>query len=198
MEPSHVARANAIDIIGDTIDNCGPHAETVARLLCDLGSGLYYAAEEGRLPDAMGALERFADELHDGTSPVSRALLNLSDFEDLRSDLAQLEALAHAASETLRLLPHVGFPVGAEGEDTERRLNHGRLVCLVFAIRDAAREAVLQAGRALARAAQSVSNTPPPAGQNLTGRTGRGESAGHEDETMDRTSLRSVPASACL
>jgi hypothetical protein len=52
-------------------------------------------------------------------------------LENVRSCLVDLEALAHAARETLDRLPYMPRSTGSEGPELEVRLNYGRLQTLV-------------------------------------------------------------------
>jgi hypothetical protein len=54
-----------------------------------------------------------------------------------------LEALAHAARETLDRLPYMPRPSGSEGQELEVRLNYGRLQTLVAATATSARDVLL-------------------------------------------------------
>jgi hypothetical protein len=58
-----LARIDALELIAEAIDNCGPHAETVANLLVDIGAGVYHAAEDGRLAEAIEILSRASEAL---------------------------------------------------------------------------------------------------------------------------------------
>jgi hypothetical protein len=60
----NLVKADALEVIGHTIDKCGPYADAVARIFCDIGSGVFHAADEGWLPTALDVLTRVADELH--------------------------------------------------------------------------------------------------------------------------------------
>jgi hypothetical protein len=66
-------------------------------------------------------------------------------LENLRSFLVDLEALAHAARETLDRLPYMPVPVSptSEGPELEGRLNYGRLQALVTATASSAKEVLL-------------------------------------------------------
>jgi hypothetical protein len=64
-------------------------------------------------------------------------------LENVRSFLVDLEALAHAARETLDRLPYMPRPSGSEGQELEVRLNYGRLQTLVSATATSARDVLL-------------------------------------------------------
>jgi hypothetical protein len=66
-------------------------------------------------------------------------------LENLRSFLVDLEALAHAARETLDRLPFMPLPPDptSEGPELESRLNYGRLQALVTATASSAKEVLL-------------------------------------------------------
>jgi hypothetical protein len=66
-------------------------------------------------------------------------------LENLRSFLVDLEALAHAAWETLDRLPFLPTPLSprSEGQELESRLNYGRLQALVTATATSAKEVLL-------------------------------------------------------
>jgi hypothetical protein len=66
-------------------------------------------------------------------------------LENLRSVLVDLEALAHAARETLDRLPFMPLPPHprSEGQELESRLNYGRLQALVTATASSAKEVLL-------------------------------------------------------
>jgi hypothetical protein len=66
-------------------------------------------------------------------------------LENLRSVLVDLEALAHAARETLDRLPFMPLPPAptSEGPELESRLNYGRLQALVTATASSAKEVLL-------------------------------------------------------
>jgi hypothetical protein len=66
-------------------------------------------------------------------------------LENLRSFLVDLEALAHAAWETLDRLPFLPTPLSprTEGQELESRLNYGRLQALVTATATSAKEVLL-------------------------------------------------------
>ncbi len=66
-------------------------------------------------------------------------------LENLRSVLVDLEALAHAAWETLDRLPFLPTPLSprSEGQELESRLNYGRLQALVTATASSAKEVLL-------------------------------------------------------
>jgi hypothetical protein len=64
-------------------------------------------------------------------------------LENVRSYLVDLEALAHAARETLDRLPYLPRPSGSEHPELEARLNYGRLQTLVSATAASAKELLL-------------------------------------------------------
>ena len=66
-------------------------------------------------------------------------------LENLQSVLVNLEALAHAARETLDRLPYMPVPLSSrsEGQELESRLNYGRLQALVTATASSAKEVLL-------------------------------------------------------
>jgi hypothetical protein len=64
-------------------------------------------------------------------------------LENVRSFLVDLEALAHAARETLDRLPYLPRASGSEGQELEVRLNYGRLQTLVSATAASAKEVLL-------------------------------------------------------
>jgi hypothetical protein len=66
-------------------------------------------------------------------------------LENLRSVLVDLEALAHAAWETLDRLPFLptSLTPRSEGQELESRLNYGRLQALVTATASSAKEVLL-------------------------------------------------------
>jgi hypothetical protein len=66
-------------------------------------------------------------------------------LENLRSVLVDLEALAHAAWETLDRLPFLPTPLSprSEGQELESRLNYGRLQALVTATASSAKDVLL-------------------------------------------------------
>jgi hypothetical protein len=77
-------------------------------------------------------------------------------LENVRSFLVDLEALAHAARETLDRLPYMPRPSGSEGQELEVRLNYGRLQTLVAATATSAKEVLLACDQMLAE-----SDEPP-------------------------------------
>jgi hypothetical protein len=64
-------------------------------------------------------------------------------LENVRSYLVDLEALAHAARDTLDRLPYLPRSSGSEGPELEVRLNYGRLQTLVSATAASARDVLL-------------------------------------------------------
>jgi hypothetical protein len=77
-------------------------------------------------------------------------------LENVRSVLVDLEALAHAARETLDRLPYMPRPSGSEGQELEVRLNYGRLQTLVAATATSAKDVLLACDQMLAE-----SDEPP-------------------------------------
>jgi hypothetical protein len=82
------------------------------------------------------------------TKPLSESntVIRLrTSLENLRSVLVDLEALAHAARETLDRLPFMPLPPDptSEGPELESRLNYGRLQALVTATASSAKEVLL-------------------------------------------------------
>jgi hypothetical protein len=70
-------------------------------------------------------------------------------LENVRSYLVDLEALAHAARDTLDRLPYMPRSSGSEGPELEVRLNYGRLQTLVSATAASARDVLLACDRML-------------------------------------------------
>ena len=90
-------------------------------------------------------------------SGVSKALLyhyypskDVLIFAIIHTHLVDLEALAHAARETLDRLPYMPRPSGSEGQELEVRLNYGRLQTLVAATATSAKEVLLACDQMLA------------------------------------------------
>jgi hypothetical protein len=77
-------------------------------------------------------------------------------LENVRSYLVDLEALAHAARETLDRLPYLPRSSGSEGQELEVRLNYGRLQTLVATTATSARDVLLACDQMLAE-----SDEPP-------------------------------------
>jgi hypothetical protein len=82
------------------------------------------------------------------TTPLgeSNTVIRLrTSLENLQSVLVDLEALAHAARETLDRLPYMPLPPNprSEGQELESRLNYGRLQALVTATASSAKEVLL-------------------------------------------------------
>jgi hypothetical protein len=77
-------------------------------------------------------------------------------LENVRSYLVDLEALAHAARETLDRLPYLPRASGSEGQELEVRLNYGRLQTLVAATATSARDVLVACDEML-----EESNEPP-------------------------------------
>ena len=70
-------------------------------------------------------------------------------LENVRSYLVDLEALAHAARDTLDRLPYMPRPSGSEHPELEARLNYGRLQTLVSATAASAKEVLLECDQML-------------------------------------------------
>ncbi|HWN70162.1 MAG TPA: hypothetical protein VNM90_21130 [Haliangium sp.] len=70
-------------------------------------------------------------------------------MENVRSFLVDLEALAHAARDTLDRLPYMPRSSASEGPELEVRLNYGRLQTLVSATATSARDVLLACDRML-------------------------------------------------
>jgi hypothetical protein len=85
-------------------------------------------------------------------------------LENVRSCLVDLEALAHAARETLDRLPYLPRPSGSEGRELEVRLNYGRLQTLVSATATSARDVLVACDEMLAE-----SDAPPDGGDGGDG-----------------------------
>jgi hypothetical protein len=80
-------------------------------------------------------------------------------LENVRSYLVDLEAMAHAARETLDRLPYMPRPPDSEGQELEVRLNYGRLQTLVVATATSARDVLLACDQMLGE-----SGEPPEGG----------------------------------
>ena len=79
-------------------------------------------------------------------------------LENVRSFLVDLEALAHAARETLDRLPYMPRPSGSEGLELEVRLNYGRLQTLVSATAASAKEVLLACDQMLEESEEPPDN----------------------------------------
>jgi hypothetical protein len=81
-------------------------------------------------------------------------------LENLRSFLVDLEALAHAAWETLDRLPYLPTPPSSrsEGQELESRLNYGRLQALVTATASSAKEVLLACSEMVESSYESPDN----------------------------------------
>jgi hypothetical protein len=79
-------------------------------------------------------------------------------LENVRSYLVDLEALAHAARETLDRLPYMPRPSGSEGQELEVRLNYGRLQTLVSATATSARDVLLACDQMLEESEEPPDN----------------------------------------
>jgi hypothetical protein len=87
-------------------------------------------------------------------------------LENVRSSLVDLEALAHAARETLDRLPYMPRPPDSEGQELEVRLNYGRLQTLVVATATSARDVLLACDQMLGESGE------PPDGSDGGGKGG--------------------------
>jgi hypothetical protein len=87
-------------------------------------------------------------------------------LENVRSYLVDLEAMAHAARETLDRLPYMPRPSDSEGRELEVRLNYGRLQTLVSATATSARDVLLACDEMLAESGE------PPEGGGEGGKGG--------------------------
>jgi hypothetical protein len=87
-------------------------------------------------------------------------------LENVRSYLVDLEAMAHAARETLDRLPYMPRASGSEGRELEVRLNYGRLQTLVSATATSARDVLIACDEMLEEAGE------PPEGGNDGGKGG--------------------------
>jgi hypothetical protein len=97
-------------------------------------------------------------------------------LENLRSDLVDLEAVAHAARETLDRLPYMPRASGSEDKELEVRLNYGRLQTLVSATATSARDVLLACDEMLAESGE------PPEGGGEGGKGGPEEPPDDEGE----------------
>jgi hypothetical protein len=82
-------------------------------------------------------------------------------LENVRSYLVDLEALAHAARETLDRLPYLPRASGSEGQELEVRLNYGRLQTLVSATATSARDVLVACDQMLEESNEPPSDEPP-------------------------------------
>jgi hypothetical protein len=98
-------------------------------------------------------------------------------LENVRSYLVDLEALAHAARETLDRLPYLPRASGSEGQELEVRLNYGRLQTLVSATATSARDVLVACDQMLEESDE------PPDGGNGGGKGGPEEPP--DDEGQD-------------
>jgi hypothetical protein len=97
-------------------------------------------------------------------------------LENVRSYLVDLEALAHAARETLDRLPYLPRPSDSEGKELEVRLNYGRLQTLVSATATSARDVLIACDEMLAESGE------PPEGSDGGGKGGPEEPPDDEGE----------------
>jgi hypothetical protein len=97
-------------------------------------------------------------------------------LENVRSYLVDLEAMAHAARETLDRLPYMPRASGSEGRELEVRLNYGRLQTLVSATATSARDVLIACDQMLEESGQ------PPEGGGEGGKGGPEEPPDDEGE----------------
>jgi hypothetical protein len=97
-------------------------------------------------------------------------------LENVRSYLVDLEAMAHAARETLDRLPYIPRASGSDGRELEVRLNYGRLQTLVSATATSARDVLLACDQML-----EESDEPPEGGEG-GGKGGPEEPPDDEDD----------------
>jgi hypothetical protein len=95
-------------------------------------------------------------------------------LETVRSYLVDLEALAHAARETLDHLPYMPRAAGSEGPGLEVRLNYGRLQTLVAATAVSAKEVLLACDQML----EEPHEPPDDDGEDGNGGDGPDEPSG--------------------
>ena len=95
-------------------------------------------------------------------------------LENVRSCLVDLEALAHAARETLDRLPYMPRSSGTEGPELEVRLNYGRLQTLVVATAASAKEVLLVCDQML----EDPNEPPDDDGEDGNGGDGPNEPSG--------------------
>jgi hypothetical protein len=113
------------------------------------------------------------------TKPLgeSNTVIRLRTYlENVRSYLVDLEAMAHAARETLDRLPYIPRASGSEGRELEVRLNYGRLQTLVSATATSARDVLLACDEMLAESGE------PPEGGGDGGKGGPEEPPDDEGE----------------
>jgi hypothetical protein len=108
-------------------------------------------------------------------------------LENVRSYLVDLEAMAHAARETLDRLPYMPRASGSEGRELEMRLNYGRLHTLVSATATSARDVLLACDEMLAE-----SGEPPDDGGDGNG----GPEEPPDDEGEDEGGPEEPPVSS--
>jgi hypothetical protein len=96
-------------------------------------------------------------------------------LENVRSFLVDLEALAHAARETLDRLPYMPRPSGSEGQELEVRLNYGRLQTLVAATATSAKEVLLACDQMLAESDEPPDDDGDGGPDEPPGSSGNGE-----------------------
>jgi hypothetical protein len=108
-------------------------------------------------------------------------------LENVRSYLVDLEAMAHAARETLDRLPYIPRASGSEGRELEVRLNYGRLQTLVSATATSARDVLLACDEMLAE-----SGEPPEGGDGGKG----GPEEPPDDEGDERGGPEEPPVSS--
>jgi hypothetical protein len=95
-------------------------------------------------------------------------------LETVRSYLVDLEALAHAARETLDHLPYMPRAASSEGPGLEVRLNYGRLQTLVAATAVSAKEVLLACDQML----EEPHEPPDDDGEDGNGGDGPDEPSG--------------------
>jgi hypothetical protein len=109
-------------------------------------------------------------------------------LENVRSYLVDLEAMAHAARDTLDRLPYMPRPSDSEGRELEVRLNYGRLQTLVSATATSARDVLLACDEMLAESGE------PSEGSGEGGKGGPEEPP--DDEGEDDGGPEEPPASS--
>jgi hypothetical protein len=109
-------------------------------------------------------------------------------LENVRSYLVDLEAVAHAARDTLDRLPYMPRASGSEDKELEVRLNYGRLQTLVSATATSARDVLLACDEMLAESGE------PPEGGGEGGKGGPEEPP--DDEGEDEGGPEEPPVSS--
>jgi hypothetical protein len=136
----------------------------------------------GTTPPARGGMVTLTTKPLGESNTVIRLRTHL---ENVRSYLVDLEAMAHAARETLDRLPYMPRAAGSEGRELEVRLNYGRLQTLVSATATSARDVLLACDEMLAE-----SGEPPEGGAE------GGPEEPPEDEGTDGGGPEEPPASS--